>query len=382
MEEQNHSEQPTDNTEPEGLPVLPEPAVAGPESDPNVEMNAVLPPVKKKRKVNLLLAVIALILLLSGGVAAAYYGVIVPNKPENVLRTAVLNTQKQRSSKFTGKATFEGTDANSSMSASTMEFKGQTDGSAFQTTLDVTVMGIEVPLELRYIDKDLFVRVGNLSILRSLAVSGGEFYVNLADELDRRLSDKWIEIDETLLKKVKVDCYLNAGTLSETDINYLLKRFEDMPFANIQSSSADTVNGKTATKFEIEIDGNKGAEYMKGVDQLQVYKKLQECSGAETKPDTQALADGGKTPITIWVDKASKTIVKFAAHSTEQSEEKQKMKGSLEITLKYEPVSITKPEGAKPLMEVFGDLAPLLNGSSEQLLDGIGTDVLGAFTIR
>jgi hypothetical protein len=83
-----------------------------------------------------------------------------------------------------------------------------------------------------------------------------------------------------------------------------------------------------------------------------------------------SLKDGDKTPVTIWVDKKSKLIVKYASQSTAKDKAKG-TEGSLSGTIKYQKVSITAPSDAKPVMNLLNDLdlSSLYGGPQTQSKD-------------
>lgn len=340
----------------------------------------VLPAKNGKRifgKLGIIPAVVLGVLLLTAGSAAGYFGIIVPNKPENVLKASFENTALQKKAKFEGKFSFESTDPDAEIKAVNVDFKGQgdTEKSAFQSEFTVTASGVSLPFELRSVEKSVFIKVGDLSTIKSLATASAPEYGMIIDAVNEKLANQWIEIDETLLKQAGAECTLNTSlALTKADIELLQNRYKDIPFATVKNTTSDTVNGRAAYKYEIDFDDNKAAEFAKGLDELSVVKKLKECSKDDEALDTDELADDDITPMTIWVDKATKTLSKFAMYSTKQDEEKENMKGSLEMTFEFGQAEVTKPEGAKPAMEIIGELQALILGGA-----GLDQGSLGSF---
>lgn len=316
-------------------------------------------------KISVIPAVVIGALLITAGSAAGYFGIIVPNKPENVLKTAIEKTALQTKTKFEGKFTYESTDPNAQLKAMNITFKGQgdTEKSAFQSEFNITASGVSLPFEVRSVEKSLFFKVGDLSTIKSLATGSAPQYGQIIDAVNDKLANQWIEIDETLMKQAGADCALNTSlALTKADVELMQKRYQEVPFVAVKSTSSEAVNGRAAYKYEMELDDNKGAEYIKGLEELSVIKKLKECSKETDALDTEELADDDITPITLWVDKGTKTISKFVMNSTKQDEEKSNLKGSFEMTFTFGEAEVTKPEGARPAMEIIGELQAMLMG--------------------
>jgi hypothetical protein len=314
--------------------------------------------------------------VLLGGSAAAYYGVIIPNKPENVLKQAFANTLQEKQITFDGKASFESTEENSFIKAVDVTLKGQADSEkkVSQAELQVTASGVKLPLEMRYVEQNLYLKLGDLSTVKGLISGFSPEYAGSLEPVFSKLSNQWIEIDHTLLKQAKADCVLdNAYTLSKDDIEAISQSYDKQPFAVIQAKSTENVNGKAAYKYQLELDDNKGNEFVKGLKDISLFKKLRECSGGNDTFDTKALADNDKTPLTVWIDTASKRIVKLSGHTTAQDEQKDHMKGEVEVTLSYGGVTVTKPDNAKPLLSFASEL----QSTSGNV---VPFDLLGAFT--
>lgn len=361
-------EEPSNSSQIPELPQVPQPetpAVAPPViPSPNSKFAAL----KSKKLLGLPIFIIGIVLLLIGGSAGAYFGVIVPSKPENLLKKAISNTAQQTKVSFDGKFTYESTDKEAELKAVNVTFKGQSDAekNAFGSSFEVAASGAKLPFEARFVDKNVYFKVGDLSTIKSLMSSFAPEASIIVDSLSKKLSNQWVEVDETLIKQAGGSCVLDKSfAITKEDVTLLQKRYDQVPFAAIKSTAGDKVNGRGATKYEIEIDDNKGAEYLKGLNELSIVKKLKDCSkDSKDTIDATELADNDTTPLTLWVDKGSKRIVKVASHSTAQDEAKEKFKATFEVTLSYGPVNITKPEGAKPFLEVFGDFSQLFGGGT------------------
>lgn len=343
--------------------VLPPPAPQEP-----VVINNNIP--SKKKRLSLAVIVVIVAVLLVAGSAAAYFGVIVPNnKPENVLKRAVANTAKQQKGKFAGKVSFENLDPAAEIKAVNVEFDGQSDSEkgAFQADMKITASGYSLPFEMRGVGDSLFIKIGDMRSIKGLIEMTSPEYAPVVDFLNQELADQWMEVDETLLKQAGAGCLVETSALrfTEEDIRLLNERYDEVPFANIKNQSDDTVNGRPAIKYEIDIDDSKATEFGTGLEELSIVKKLKQCNLGDDKAETSEPTKDEITPITIWVDKGDKVITKLATQTTPQSEERDKTRGVFEMTAVYGEAEINKPSGARPIAEVFNELYNAMQQNSD-----------------
>jgi hypothetical protein len=318
----------------------------------------------KTKRAKLALVVVAVLVVLGAGSAGAYFGVIVPNKPENVLKSAIANTLKERQVSYDGTVDVQAVDSSKAGAtpATSVTFKGGSDldKNATKAEVSVTVSGVKVQGEVRYVDQTGYVKLGDLTAIKNLATA----YSPDAASAISKVENQWIEIDKTLLKQAKADCVLDTKlTISDADLKMLSDAYTKTPFTTITSTTSDPVNGKAATKFELSIDDNKLGDYAKNFDNLSVVKQLKSCAPqVSDKANYSDLKDNDKTPLTLWVDKGTKRIVKIAGHTTAQDEKKDNTKGTASVTLSYGPVTVDKPANAKPIMTLISEFAPLFSG--------------------
>jgi hypothetical protein len=343
----------------------------------------------KNKRSKQLIIIVGIVLLLLGASAAAYIAVIKPNQPGSLLKAGIENTLQKKQLHIDTTANFESTNTKkNNMPTTKVHVLGQADleKNVSQAIIDVTASGVNFPFEVRMVDENLYVKVGDLGTIKNLVSQTNRDAGTLVGQFANKLSNKWIVIDSTLLNQANTSCDLGDMAFTKEDIQELIKSFEKYPFASIISTGEDSVNGQPATKFEIDIDDNKGVEYLEKLPDLSFFKKLRDCSGGELDQDKafDGLADNDHTPLTIWVDKTSKQIVKIAGHTTAQDEQKDYIKGTIEATLSYDAVSVTKPDGAKPIMELLGDFGSLfgLTGNSalgNSTVPGISQECLQAY---
>lgn len=383
---------PTNTTEaPPTPPVSPIPAPVTPiPASPTISP---LNPAKKSPKKLSVIIIAVIVAVFIGSSAGAYYGVIVPSKPENVLKTAIKNTLKQKQVSTKGKFEIESTGSSSLSYTVNFGTQSNVDTKNFAAQLEIASSGFKLPIEARYVDTNIYLKFGDLGTIKSLAQSIYPSMGESVDELSQKLSNKWVEVDHSLLKQAKLDCALESTGLNDEDIDLLIKNYYENPYASIISTSNEKLDGKSSIKYQIEIDDDKSAESIKKLKELSIVKKINECNENTRNLDTKSLADGDRTPITLWVDKNSKRITKIEVVSTEQDAKKSNLKGKLEATISYENVDIQKPADAVPFMQFYGELMRSfqegLGGGFEEALPSQGPQVgdmlsqtLGAFDIR
>ena len=306
------------------------------------------------------------VILLVGGGAAAYFGMIVPNKPENILKRAVTNTIKEESATTKFSLEFSGQDSASGKIEGTVRANSATKATGIE--LKGTVMGMSLSGEARYVDKSAYVKVGDLSniseLVKAYASSDSAAVTSVMDSI----SDKWYEIDSTLLDQAKVSCMLDADIkLSESDYTLIENAYKSNQFIEIKDHASEEVDGKAANKFNLVLDPKKSEPFAKSLNELSVIKKLNECNpeakqmGEESiDQEIKSQAENAK-PISfsVWVDKATKRFTRVAAESKEDA-------GSVKVDMRmdYSPVTIDKPTDAKPIMTLMTDIAPLLGDFS------------------
>lgn len=323
------------------------------------------PPAEKRRfskKLKLLLVAVMVVLLLAAGSAGAYFGLILPNKPENVLKSAISNTLQERQVSFDGSTDIQAADSSKpgAMTATSVTFKGAADldKNISKAEIAVTMSGVKVQGEVRYVDQTAYIKLGDLGAIKNMATA----YSPEAAGVINKVENQWIEFDKTIIKQANADCVLDAKlTFTDADLTMLSEAYSRNMFAIIQNTSSEDVNGQSATKFELALDDNTMAEYAKSLEQLSVVKQLKDCSKEIKDPDYDSLKDGDTTPLSIWVDKATKRIVKLSSHTTDYDAKEANIKGTASVTLSYGPVSVEKPENAKPIMTLFSEFAPLFN---------------------
>lgn len=329
------------------------------------------------------LAVIAAGVVLCGASAAAYF-VTASNSPANVLKAALINTARAKQESFKGTIDIDPSKSDSESGlAAKMIIDGKADSAkkASQVAATITVSGVSLSVEARIVDGDIYVKAGDLSGIATLANAFSPELGSAISGVSGTVSNKWIMVDSTLLKQAGASCALDTNwSLTDKDVDLLTNQYAKHPFTTIKDTSSDSVGGKKATKFDLEIDNKKLGQYAKNLDGLSMIKALDSCSvGDELNKDTEDLP-AGTTDLTLWVDKASKRISQVAYVTPSEEVAKSGSKASAKVAIDYSAVSISKPANATPLLEVLAQLQS--SGSLDffsQIEQGINDKAEGTF---
>jgi hypothetical protein len=328
-------------------------------------------------------AAVAGVAVVGGG---GYYGVYLPNTPENTLKSSVTNTLKldQRSGK--GKASFTGKDA----PGVTLDYSLQDDAvkPALGGNVEVAVSGVKVPFEFRAVEKSAYLKVGDLSTVQSLAnnFAGPEATPAIKQVADK-IQNKWIEFDESLIKTAAgQDCDLFGAITSNDEIDKIAEIYSKNDFATIKNTSEDNVDGRDVTKYDLGFDKEKAKAFVNELKNIESFKKAEACGQQNGDQNVEDSVDDfkGNVEVSAWVDEGKKELVKmFVKVSDEQ--------GTFEADFVFnkETVDIQKPDGAVPAMQILGELGPLFGGFSgmsgsngQNGADGMdGADGLDGFNI-
>jgi hypothetical protein len=305
----------------------------------------------------LTLAALAVLLLL-GGSAAAYFGYYVPNKPENVLAKSFSNSLAEHEFMTQGtlNATSSGISTKIEYTASANE-----DTHTADLKLNATISGVNIPLEIISAKGNYYFKIGDLSslegIINTMLGSSNPDFTKLEDQINKSISDQWISIDSTLVKEAKLDCLAGfPAPFSQSDITSLKTAYAKNSFATIASHTADTVNGIKAAKYEVNINDDSLSKL--NLNQTPYFKNLNSClnsTGSVNALNLSSVKDGDTTPVTVWVDKSTKRIIKYAGKSTSKDKAKG-VEGDVSGTISYGKVNIAAPANSKPVLSLLNEL--------------------------
>jgi hypothetical protein len=323
----------------------------------------------KRRFMKPLLIGLSALVVLGGASAAAYVGVILPNKPANVLRAAILNSVQEKQVSADGKI-----ETSAGSFKATFSSAVNTDAKSADAKLDVTFSGVSFPVEGRLVDQSAYFKVGDLNTISSLIGAFSPDAGTAAQNLSQQVSNKWIAVDSTIIKEDPTAKCLMAmnWSLTKADIDLMQKQYAQHPFTTISSTNSDTVGGQKAEKFVLNINDDGFTKFGDSLKNLSIVKTADKCPGVSNAGSsamrlTANKTTGKTTPLTVWVDKATKHISRIAYSSKD---------GSEAVDLKYGHVSISAPADATPVLQFVSALEKSLGSSGTdftQLLGGGST---------
>lgn len=313
-------------------------------------------PTKKVKPKALIIAVVALVLLMAVS-AGAYFGIIVPNKPENQLKTALVNLSQTRQARLDGKIDFKSSKEGGQSFAVDYELKANMDTEQFGLKGDVGLNGMSFPYEIRGVEENLYFKVGGLDNLQNLIDPEADPTSSMLYAMYSNISDQWYVLDRSFMQDLgtsdecleKVDFKINND-----DANKIKKSYEKHPLFKVKASSKENLGNESVTKLEVEASEKETAKnFFNELKSLDIVKKIEKCLDdveETTGQETKELEKAKDQKITIYITK-DKKIKKIETSATEEDGTT-----TMTINFNYENVSVEKPSDAKPLQELFGGL--------------------------
>jgi hypothetical protein len=309
---------------------------------------------KPRRKKGLVigLAIAAFVCIIGAGSAAAYFGYIAPNKPENILKAALANSvdpDKLKSENFEGELSVKDNESKQTFSA-TYNGAATADG-VFQMQADVDAVVTKVKLEMRSADgKSMYLKVSGLTGLPQLLSDYGDEAAQYAPFISR-INNQWFEINESLLSSAG----LGGGfKMSQADREKVAKAYQDHQFLTVKQKLKDEkVADMQSHHLQIVIDKQQLKDYLKALKDAKLDSAVVTQEQLDTIDDGLKDVDLNKYPIDVWIDKATKQMnqLKFAYSDNDVT-----VTFRMTVTAFNKPVTVTKPTGAKSLLELISEL--------------------------
>lgn len=330
----------------------------------------------RSKKYFLPAAIAAGVLLLAGTATSAYF-LVGSNSPEKTLANAVKKTLQQQN--VTTKGSITGIKAGNQDKPLKIEVEAQQNSKDKKASLSTVIDldGQKFTIDAKIVDKSIYIKLGDLNTLMKmfgLDMSNPAFknYANAINGVNKSIGDQWIEIGEEFINQVNKDCSLDSlfVEMSKEDQDLLFKQYKENSFAKITGSKKDSVNGKAATQYSLDIDSEKINKYFSSLGGLSTFKKLQECQGNKgSKENTEKIneltKDNAKNEYDIWVDKSSGMISKMQIKSNEDGKEI-----VVQMDLDYGKADISTPENAKSIQSVVQEIMQIPEVA--ELLENLG----------
>ncbi len=331
-------------------------------------------PNSKSKVIKLVLVILLAIVVIAGGSAAAYFGYVVPNKPENVLATSIVNSLEQPQTTFDGNVKATQVDASASVSNLTMAIKGSSDATkkASDVNLKVSINGYSFNVEGRLINKNIYIKPGDLSVAVSVLSSLNPAYAKPAALIAKELSNQWIVIDKSLLDASGAGCLIDdSPSITKADETIIQNGYTKNTFLSVKSTSSDTVAGVSAKKYDTIIDNNKAAKFINSISNISALKSVGSCGTSKSTSVSNIKGDGKSEEVTIWVDSKNKRVVKVSYTPSAQVIAESHTKGLATINFGYKAVNIDTPANALPAEQIIQQVEGQLNQA------GLGGNILG-----
>lgn len=333
---------------------------------------------KKQRvskKVKTLAIIIGIAVVLIGGSVGAYFGVIVPNKPQRIVRDSLTNTvdiQKNTSAKFEGEVTCVTGDACKVFSA--VLFSGAVnDKSNFGLKLQAKTAVTTIGLDARSVgDKSIYLRLSGLEGLdKLLAAYGGDATGSEASSLVAgygpiiaKINNQWYNIDESLLKQAGgASIPTSSDSISKEDMQKIGTAYKNHQFIAVSKKLAnEKIHDQDSYHIQATIDKTQLKAFATEVNSANIKDfKLE-----QKDIDGIDKVDFSKYPFDIWVSKSDRKITQLA---TTIKNEGTTAKLRLAIYDYNKPITVEKPAGAKSVLELMGELGTLNSGSNSSQTD-------------
>jgi hypothetical protein len=327
---------------------------------------------KPKKKALIVGIIIGLaVLLLGAGAAAAYFGYYLPNQPDNILKKALVNS-------FSSNLAKSGyTDGEFSIKdAAGDTFSGAFNGGAsvdgpiqLQAEFDAGVTKLKA--ELRSVDgKTMYIKVGGLEGLPELLAATGDETVQAFAPLIGTLNNQWFELNESFLKEMGSASF--STKLSEADRQKLGSAYQNHQFLNVKEKLADeTIKGSSSHHFKVVVDKTALKAFLSDIKNAKLDSMPLTQDDIDAFSKTVSTVDFTKYPVDVWVSKDTKQLSQVAFSLTAEDT-------TLAVRMTFfdygKPVQVTKPEGAKSLLELMSELIGAGPGQEALLLQDLQTN--------
>lgn len=338
------------------------PAVIGHFSEQNTKQT---PTTNKKKKLKYAISAGIIILVLFGGSALAYYTYYLPNRPDNIIKDALVNMvygNKLNSAHIDAK--FQTTDRQTKQTFSGTLSGDVGKGGQFDITANVDAIITQVSAELKSTDgKNVYIKVGGLNGLSQL-LSGSYTKNSTANSITSSLSpllssinNQWFEINQSLISQEVPG--LNTSTMqtpTQADVSKLEQLYQQHQFLVVKQTFADqTISGYPSYHYTIIVSASQIKAFLTAVDNAHIKSLSQETSEISSLSNMVGQSNLANYPIGIWISKSNKLVDQLSIFTSDSSGNP--VSATITLSKFNSPVNVTAPTGAKSILQLLGQLS-------------------------
>lgn len=374
---QSSTDDPVNNTSPRVMPGVNEaPSIAQDfvpstlSSATGADTGQVTPPINKNnflnsKKTKLIALAAGLVIVLGGGGAAAYYGVVVPNQPQTIVKQALTNTINQdnvKSAYFEGEIKLSGDDIEKTISGITFE-GARNDVGAIDLKVSANTAVTKVNLDVRSTDsKTFYLKLSGLiglEKLLALNTRDDSAYAAVFLPILTQVNDNWYSVDESLVNQAAgsgVSLLNNENKISADDANEVGDIYKKHPFIQVTKELGDEkIHGVDSRHIQAIINKDELVAFIE-----EVKSNSNESLTLEQKDiDELKKVDFTKYPFDLWISKSDKLITQISTNIEESG-----ITYAFRVALfdVNKAVTVEKPANSQSVLELLGDLSPLMGG--------------------
>lgn len=314
---------------------------------------------KKSVRFSALTAII--VILLGAGAYAAYQKIVVDNRPINVVKTAFLNSIQQQY--ITASANFA--QLTGSKTSGSFTIQSDLKDKVLAANINFQTGKTTIPADLELTGGNLYFKIGNLSS------AAGQLstipYASIVTPLLGELTSQWFVVPSSLYASTpEVKCYLNTDwSFTQSDINLLNSQFSKHDFATVSSSSATTLGSTSVEKYNLTIKNQTLSDYLSSLSGLSQAKAANSCNKNSSSNPPKSFTETGTTPITVWVNKGTKQIVRFESSYSDSTNKD--LSGQGTVKFNYSKFTVTPPTNAKSIVNILNSLESSFSSSGSSL---------------
>jgi hypothetical protein len=316
---------------------------------------------RRKGKGKLFVLIAGVLVVLLGGSAAAYYGYYLPNKPDDKLAAAFANLAGQKQLNMQGTIDVTSSKKSSDFPGVAVNFNLGADLANAQLAVNGTVgvSGTQFPFDVRYVNKDIYFKLGGLDLISKAVPTASSSVVGPYLQALSTINNQWYVVDSSFLNDfgAAATCTANLSfALTPSDVNKIETAYEKDPLFKVTDTSSAEVGNVATTKMDLSPATDQTANaFASQLNSLSVVQNIHKCLGnssASSQVDkaitpVKNSANNGSESLAVYVT-ADKQIKKLEFSSTDTD-----TVDAISLTVESQPPTIVAPSGAKPIQDLL-----------------------------